>query len=89
MAGKGDKARNNYSKEFKSNFDKINWTKTVNIPLEPEENLINDMCFKYNHAFWIDKMDDHPLSSGLSERDREFLRKQMRELYQQVIQYYE
>jgi len=25
QAGKGDKARNCYSKKFKNNYDKINW----------------------------------------------------------------
>lgn len=24
-AGKGDKARNNYSREFRNNYDEINW----------------------------------------------------------------
>jgi len=30
-AGKGDKARNNHSKKFKENYDKIKWRKTPKV----------------------------------------------------------
>lgn len=54
------------------------------LPKEPPACLIDSMCMRYSHDFWLDKNPDAPLSSGWTPEEREGLRRHMRQVYEEV-----
>lgn len=54
-AGKGDKPRNCFSKNFKENYDKIKWS---NCSKGSHKKIKNKICFKYDNNFiLVDKTE--------------------------------
>lgn len=53
------------------------------IPIEPPPGLIDSMCMRFRHDFGLTKQPGE-LSSGLTDSERDALRRQMRQLYDEV-----
>lgn len=47
MAGKGSKPRNCFSKEFKTNFDKINWSTKQGVEIRNYKEKKGKKIYKY------------------------------------------
>lgn len=58
--------------------------------MKNREEVIEDMCLHYREDYLVDKKPDDPSwVRGMTEKDREGLRKTMAELYDRVISHYE
>lgn len=55
-----------------------------NLPKAPPPGLIDSMCLRYAHDFYLDADDTSPIASGWTEEEREGLRRTMRQLYEEV-----
>ena len=58
--------------------------------MKNREEVIEDMCLHYREDYLVDKDPADPSwVRGMTEKDREGLRKTMAELYDRVISHYE
>jgi len=55
--------------------------RTPEIPEEPSIGLINSMCFRFAHDFGLPK---DAIGQGFTERERDSLRRQMRQVYEEI-----
>ena len=53
--------------------------------IQSRERIIFDMCLTMRHDFGLDKTPDYPLSSGISNAEREVLTLTMAQLYEHHI----
>jgi hypothetical protein len=51
------------------------------IPEEPSIGLVNSMCFRFAHDFGLPK---DALGQGFTEQERDSLRRQMRQVYEEI-----
>ena len=57
---------------------------TIIIPTTPPRALLVSMAMRLRHDFHLDRIDGHPLSSGLAPAEREALLGTMAQIYEEV-----
>jgi hypothetical protein len=53
--------------------------------MKTREQIITDMCYTWRHDFGINKDSTDLLSSGMTHEEREFLWKQMAQIFDNCI----
>lgn len=57
----------------------------VLVPIEPTEQHLVSMAYRYDHSFGIDKDNSPPLQIGHDENSRRAIITRMRQLYEEVV----
>jgi hypothetical protein len=54
--------------------------------MKTREDIITSMCFTYRHDYGLDKREDaYAFEAGMTQKDREFLWKQMAQIFDNDI----
>lgn len=64
----------------------------MNLAATLKEKIITDMCLTWRHDFFLrvseTEKETHPLSSGITHREADFLYNRMKQLYENCIEPY-